>query len=175
MNTRSSFLILFLSVALIVSGLLLVPFVSNYFPFSRKEPTAILIASIQSGTYKTIVWEQKPVAIFRPTEAIIKELVVLTPKTLNHRDIPAHPEVFVYYLISSHRGCRLTHAPRGASPKAIGMAEKLKWTGGFFDPCHYGEWDYAGRAISVYDIYSSLPDLKTPKYSVENGSVFLLE
>ena len=72
MNTRSSFLILFLSVALIVSGLLLVPFVSNYFPFSRKEPTAILIASIQSGTYKTIVWEQKPVAIFRPTEAKIK-------------------------------------------------------------------------------------------------------
>src|SRR5947207_3099914 len=40
----------------------------------------------------------------------------------------------------------IVHASIGAPRNA---PERL-WQGGFYDPCHLGEWDYAGRAIRQY-------------------------
>jgi Rieske Fe-S protein len=143
-------------------------------PSKEKAVVEIDINSIPIGTYQVREWKNKPVGIFRPSSENLADLRKLTSKSLHKVPVPPTSQIYVYYLQSTNRGCGLVHAPKHASPKAIGSSEDpLKWQGGFYDPCHYGEWDYAGRAISVYDIYDGLPDLYAPKFRITNGMVRL--
>lgn len=141
-------------------------------PLSAKKKPVTRISLIKPGTFTVILLNNKPVALFRPTASNIEDLIAITPKAFNNTNVPRNPKVFIYYLEGTYKGCGLTHAPINASPKAISASKSLKWPGGFFDMCHYGEWDYAGRAIKVYDHHTGLPDLKVPQYKISGDSIY---
>ena len=161
---------LFLIVAVVSFAFLLS---ANLAPTKEIPTVEIDIDSIPLGTYQVLEWKNKPVAIFRPSSENLTDLSMLTSESLHKTPLPQEPKVFVYYLVSTKLSCSLVHAPKHASPKAI-ADNPLKWQGGFFDPCHYGEWDYAGRAVNVYDKYDDLPDLYAPKFLITHGKVRLL-
>lgn len=153
-------------------GLIAIPLISSMYPVEAKEKPVTRISMIKPGTFKVILLDNKPVAIFRPTESNIKDLIAVSPSAFNKTKVPLNPKVFIYYLESTYKGCGLTRAPIDANPKAIYASKSLKWPGGFFDMCHYGEWDYAGRAVQVYDQHAGLPDLKVPEYAIREDSIY---
>ena len=171
MNNRRLFLLALGIVSFLALGLVATPFVSSMYPLAAKKDQVTRISLIKPGTFKVILLNNKPVAIFHPTASNIKDLIDLTPRAFNNTEVLRNPKVFIYYLESTYKGCGLTHAPINASPKAISPSN-LKWPGGFMDMCHYGEWDYAGRAIEVYDQHAGLPDLKVPQYAIKGDIIY---
>jgi hypothetical protein len=49
------------------------------------------------------------------------------------------------------------------------------WPGGYFDPCRFGEWDYAGRAIKQYADQDAarlrMADLDVPDFELREQNV----
>ncbi|WP_444893659.1 hypothetical protein ACJJIE_04200 [Microbulbifer sp. TRSA001] len=80
-----------------------------------------------------------PLAIYRPTEEYLKELVANNKLTTGpYYSEGTIPDFFVYYPLSTHKGCFLHDSS--------GFAGDIPLQG-LFDPCHMGFWDYSGRFI----------------------------
>ncbi|TMH01939.1 MAG: hypothetical protein E6H79_14695 [Betaproteobacteria bacterium] len=94
--------------------------------------------------------------------------------TWNLRGIPAEqPPLFVYSLVSPVLGCVIQYAPKGA-PR---YAPERQWQGGFYDPCQFAEWDFAGRAVRQYpdqEPTMRVPDLDVPSFEIEGGTMLRL-
>lgn len=117
------------------------------------------LRSIEPGSFVTVAVRSHPYAVVRVTPELVNDLRALTANTWSQRPVPEpSPRYFVFSLVSTNRGCGLVHAPKGKPP----YGREVVWLGGFYDPCHYGEWDYAGRAVRRT---LQLEDLATPKYS----------
>jgi ubiquinol-cytochrome c reductase iron-sulfur subunit len=128
----------------------------------------IPLADIPAGTPAFVTWNGAPYALVRTTAEMLDDLQAQTPHTWNLRPIPAdRPAFFVYALTSPVRGCVVRHSPKGAYRYA---PERL-WQGGFYDPCHFAEWDYAGRAIKQYpdqDASMYVADLAVPAFELRD-------
>lgn len=107
----------------------------------------IPVGDIPAGVPRFFLWNDTPFALVRTNGEMLDDLQAQTAHTWSQRSIPAdRPAFFVYSLVSPVLGCVARHAPKGA----FRFAPERLWQGGFYDPCHFAEWDYAGRAIRQY-------------------------
>lgn len=105
------------------------------------------LAQVPPGSPKYYAFQGTPLALVRTTDAMLDDLRAHTAHTWSQRPIaPGHPSFFVYSLRSPAGGCELEHVPKGTDR----YAPVSPWQGGYRDPCRFGEWDYAGRAIRQY-------------------------
>jgi ubiquinol-cytochrome c reductase iron-sulfur subunit len=115
----------------------------------RKDPPYLDIdlEKVPAGSPKFYTFQGTPLALLRTTDAILDDLRAQTTHTWNQRPMPAgRPSFFVYSLVNPTDGCEVEHSPLGADR----YAPARPWQGGYYDPCRFGEWDYAGRAIKQY-------------------------
>jgi len=135
---------------------------------------AIRLSELPVGTPHFFAWNGAPYALVRPTAEMLDDLQAQTVHTWNRRAIQAaRPSFFVYALTSPVHGCALQHAALGA-PR---YAPEREWQGGFYDPCRFAEWDYAGRAIKQYDDQGAsmrADDLAVPRYELKDGDTLRL-
>ena len=123
---------------------------------------------LRPGDLKFFEYNDKPYALIRTSEEVLNDLDATTQWTWSGRAVP-RSAFFVVTLISTHRGCGLVHAPKEA-PR---YAPEREWPGGFFDPCHFGDWDYAGRALKIaqdQDPTYKLRDLEVPRVQLRGSS-----
>jgi Rieske Fe-S protein len=157
--------------SMLVLGLALasIPFVASLSPSASRERPFIDVplSGIQPGEYRVVEWLGQPVVIVRPTPAMLDALRNNTSNTWNHRAV-TDSSAFVFNPVSPVHGCALQHAPQG--PRYPG---EENWPGGFFDPCHYGAWDYAGRTLKLQDGTPQLKDLPSPPFQIKDGMVRL--
>jgi ubiquinol-cytochrome c reductase iron-sulfur subunit len=127
----------------------------------------VRVDDMPAGSIRILRLNDRPVVIVRTTRAMLDDLRAQTSHTWNQRPIAdTAPAFFVLSGLSSAGGCRVVHAPKGAARYA---PERL-WQGGFYDPCRFGEWDYAGRAIRQYDDQAEAmrrPDLEQPAFELK--------
>ena len=106
------------------------------------------LAQVPPGSPKYYTFQHTPLALVRTTDAMLDDLRAQTPHTWNRHPIAAgRPSFFVYSLRSPADGCEIEHVPKGTDR----YAPVRPWQGGYRDPCRFGEWDYAGRAIQQYE------------------------
>ena len=133
----------------------------------------IRLADVPPGVPKMFEWNGAPFAVVRTTDAMLADLRAHTDHTWNQRGIPAgQPPLFVYSLVSPVLGCVIQYAPQGA-PR---YAPQRQWQGGFYDPCQFAEWDFAGRAVRQYpdqEPTMRVPDLDVPSYAIEDATLRL--
>jgi ubiquinol-cytochrome c reductase iron-sulfur subunit len=148
--------------------------IANLSPAEDKHQRSldVSIADIAPGTYKVVHWFYQPIAVFRTSPEVLEKLRVETSLTASRRPIPTPgPAAFVYSLVSTNLGCSVKES---RDPRYPGDD---KWPGGFYDPCHYGEWDYAGRTLDLGNLPKEmlLPDLRVPNYEwVSDQTIRLL-
>ncbi|WP_444913992.1 hypothetical protein [Microbulbifer sp. TRSA007] len=127
---------------LVCVGLLfsLYPFVESLKPSAATDgPLTVSVYSIPKGKMQIYEYEGRPLAIYRPTEEYLKELVANNKLTTGpYYSEGSIPDFFVYYPLSTHKGCFLHDSS--------GFAGDISLQG-LFDPCHMGFWDYSGRFI----------------------------
>lgn len=108
----------------------------------------VQVGDMPPGTIRTFQWNGRPFVVVRTTAAMLDDLRAQTPHTWSGRPIHDNrPAFFAFSRSSAARGCVAVHAPRGAAR----YAPERPWQGGFYDPCRFGEWDYAGRTIRQYE------------------------
>ena len=175
MTKRRALLVAVLGVGLVGLALATVPLIGSLAPSAATGRPFLDVAlrDIEPGQFKLVEWQGRPVAVVRTTPEMLKDLRAHTEKTLSHRTLPEEAvPAFVVHL-ASPKNCLLKHAPKGSD-----FFSGREWPGGFYDPCHFGEWDYAGRTL---DLVKNLPkemqlaDLTAPKYEIlANETVRLL-
>ena len=130
----------------------LIPFVSSLQPSARAKSLAfepIPIADVGSGEFKF--------ADSGPRGEVI--VVYLSPEMKTglrqmeqaYDVLPAFdsadiPTMQLYFRGSTKLGCYVKHAPPGFFGD--------DWQGGWWDYCHWGAWDYAGRFVPEVNGYS---------------------
>lgn len=128
----------------------LYPFIASWSPNSKSEGRVLEvdINEIPSGSSKLIEWDFKPIIIYRPSTETAKYLVSIND-VANGPDFTLEnmPNYFVYVAVSTHLGCGLLET------------ESFHGYNGFFDPCHRGFWDHAGRLIPSVHSGQGLDDL----------------
>jgi ubiquinol-cytochrome c reductase iron-sulfur subunit len=127
------------------------------------------VADLQPGDVKAFRGQGRPYLVVRTTDAMLEDLYAQTPHTWSGREVTGAPALFVLSAAGAETGCVLLHEPAGAPRYAPGRV----WQGGFYDPCRFGEWDYAGRAIRQYDDQDEAmrrPDLARPPFRVKDRS-----
>ena len=122
---------------------------------------------VPAGSPKFYTFQRTPIALVRTTDAMLDDLRAQTAYTWNQRPIAAErPSFFVYSLVNPADDCEVEHVPRGADR----YAPVRPWQGGFRDPCRFGEWDYAGRAIRQYADQDArllqMADLDAPEFEL---------
>lgn len=136
-------------------------------PFKK----VINISDIEPGKFEMIEFFNEPIIIFRPSSEIINDLIEINNKVwgpqLTEIDIP---RAFVYVGISTYKGCRLTHIPKGKETWGE------DWKGGWIDPCSIGAWDYAGRAVRNINTPNGmkLENLRKPNYRLTEDNILEL-
>jgi Rieske Fe-S protein len=140
----------------------------------HKEPVYLEIdlAEVPPGSPKFYTFQGTPLALVRTTDEMLDDLQAQTTHTWNQRPIaPARPSFFVYSLVSPADGCEVQHAPKGADR----YAPVRPWQGGYHDPCRFGEWDYAGRAIKQYadqdELLLRMADLDIPDFEMREHHI----
>ena len=105
------------------------------------------LAQVPPGSPKYYTFQGTPLALVRTTDAMLDDLRAQTAHTWSRHPIAAgRPSFFIYSLLSPADGCEVEHVPKGTDR----YAPERPWQGGYRDPCRFGEWDYAGRAIKQY-------------------------
>lgn len=141
-------------------GAAAVPFVQSMMPSARAKAEGgdveVDIADLQPGQLRIVEWRHMPVWILRRTPEMLRDIQALEDRlrdasseissqqpeyALNwHRSI--RPEVLVLVGVCTHLGCSPNYKPEHANPE-IGPW----WRGGFLCPCHFSEYDLAGRVF----------------------------
>jgi hypothetical protein len=131
----------------------------------------IRVGDMPAGTIRTFGWSGGSFVIVRTTREMLADLRAQTSHTWSERRIAdRRPAFFVLSRWSSTSGCLVVHAPRGAAR----YAPKRLWQGGFYDPCRFGEWDYAGRTIKQYADQGETmrrPDLEVAAFELKGRSI----
>ena len=153
-------------------GLLLLsfPFFASWNPNPRSTIVKdINISELPAGGKVFFYWKGLPAVLYKPTNEMVNYLVSLN-KVANGSDysIDSIPEFFAYTLVSTYRRCALMDT------EANGLSS-LKYIG-YFDPCHRGFWDYAGRLLPTVHGGEGLNDLRVIKnYVYISDSVIRIE
>jgi hypothetical protein len=152
------------------------PFLASLYPSSvvGSRYLEVQIFEIPLGSYKVVEWNNLPIAIVRPSPEMLKHLKENTSRTWSSLPIGGDEKVFVIAIVSTYKKCGLQHEGKASNR----FAEDVHWPGGFVDPCHFGEWDYAGRALKLYpkmEGHMRLDDLAVPRYElIRDGTVIRL-
>ena len=158
--------------AVVMIGLLLVsyPFMASWNPNPKSNKvTEFDISQIKPGDSRTFEWRGKPVMLYKPSNDSARYLVSLNDSA-NGSDYTLEnmPDFFIYVLLSTHLGCELMDTGEGGH-----YAYNLV---GFWDPCHRGFWDYAGRLLPEIHGGDGLDDLqKVLSYRKITDSVIRIE
>jgi ubiquinol-cytochrome c reductase iron-sulfur subunit len=141
------------------------PFVQSMMPSSQAESAAIRnidVFNIRPGSYKHLFWQGKPVIVFRPNSESIKTLESLNAEVWGPPITSENASfVYVYQAISTYKGCGVVDTKKRST-----IIDGLP--SGWFDPCHMGLWDYAGRSFRTYYAPDGvkLANLKAVQYRV---------
>ena len=163
-----------LVIAILVATGAWVAFVYWMTGLERKEAAYLDIdlAEIPTGSPKFYTFQRTPLALVRTTDGMLDDLRAQTTHTCNLRPIaPGRPSFFVYSLLSPADGCEVEHVPLGADR----YAPVRPWQGGYRNPCRFGEWDYAGRAIKQYADQDArllwMADLDVPDFEIREDHI----
>ena len=130
----------------------------------------IRVGDMPPGTIRSFRWKGRPFVIVRTTDEMLDDLRAQTSHTWSERPISdSRPAFFLFFRLSSARGCPVVHAPIGVAR----YAPERPWQGGFYDPRRFGESDYAGRTIRQYadqDEAMRRPDLDVPAFQLNDHS-----
>ncbi len=156
-------------ILLFVLGLTLatIPFVKSMNPSARAYNQSIVnidISNLESGEYKFVIWRKYPVVIYKTDPKTIKRLQQFNDQVWGPRITKeTAKEYYVYKLLSTYKGCRLINH---------GSIE-----GAWFDPCHMGAWDYAGRALKGVNAPEDvrLANLESVNFKMLNNSVLQIK
>jgi hypothetical protein len=128
------------------------------------------VGDMQPGAIRTFQSNGRHFVVVRTTAAMLDDLRAQTSHTWSGHPVPANgPAFFAFSSLSSGRGCLVVHAPSGAAR----YAPERPWQGGFYDRCHFGEWDYAGRTIRQYEDQDEAmrrPDLEALAFDIRARS-----
>ena len=130
------------------------------------------LSQVPPGSPKFYTFQRTPLALVTTTDAMLDDLQAQTTHTWNQQPLAAgRPSFFVYSLVNPSDGCEVEHVPRGADR----YAPVRPWQGGYRDPCRFGEWDYAGRAIRQYADQDprllQMADLDVPDFEVRDEHI----
>jgi ubiquinol-cytochrome c reductase iron-sulfur subunit len=119
----------------------------------------IRLDTIQPGSFKVVEWRDRQIVIYRPSAESLADLRALNATSAAPK-VPddENPVAFIYSQVSTNRGCVVVH--RAKKDPSLAM----DWRGGWVDPCHFGEWDYAGRFLRRYENGPVLSNLEVPRY-----------
>ena len=148
----------------------------NWMTGWKSEPPAYLeieLSEVPPGSPRFYTFRGTPLALVRTTGEMLDDLEAHTNHTWSQRPVAAadRPAFFVYSLVNPSDGCEIEHRPKGAER----YAPDRPWQGGYFDPCRFGEWDYAGRAIKQYADQDAarlrMADLDVPDFELREQNV----
>jgi ubiquinol-cytochrome c reductase iron-sulfur subunit len=156
-----------LTTAFIAIGLVLaaIPFVASMRAADEGSGASpyvdVPIATVLPGEFAVVEIGKRPVAVVRANADMLRALHDATSRTWSGRaPVPSAGDFFVFSFESTYRGCLLQHRPKATT------SSPDSWTGGFYDPCHVGAWDYAGRALrssaQLRDLLSGRVELRAP-------------
>ena len=124
------------------------PFLSSMQPSAKAKTLGFLQVDLTNVPEGSFLIKPTPfgrdLIFYKPSRETIAYLMELNdkvegPKIMGPLDAPA----FVYFSGSTHirggAGCIVQPTPQGKFHK--------NWYAGWWDPCHCGAWDYAGRTI----------------------------
>ena len=141
-------------------GAAAVPFVQSMLPSARAKALGgdieVDIADLQPGQLRTVQWRGMAVLILHRTPEMLRDMRTLEDRLRDanseilsqqpeyarnwHRSI--RPEILVVMGVCTHLGCLPAYKPEH-SLSQIGPW----WKGGFYCPCHFSEYDLAGRVF----------------------------
>jgi len=128
----------------------------------------VRVDDMPPGSIKVLRTNDAPIIIVRTTPEMLADLNAQTAHTWSLRPIEA-PAFFVFSPSSAAR-CAVVHEPSGTARYTPGRV----WPGGFYDPCRFGEWDYAGRAVKQFEDQSEAmrrPDLEPIAFERKGDSI----
>ncbi len=151
--------------SVVALALLLTPFVASLFSSDDGQPERrpvsgmlVDVAGLAPGEVQRLVWEGKPVWIYRRTEADIAGIAQLSAELADPDSVrseqpsnmgkPLRSEkrgYFVFVPLETRRNCRVHLVPAGD----IGAVDGLAWYGGFAEACYGAHFDLAGRIYAA--------------------------
>ena len=170
-NRRSFFIKLFAGVSTLGAGLLALPFFKSFFPSRRAQaigaPVKVPLSELEPGKIKTVIWQSKPVLVFRRNsemkQALSQTSQLADPNSeaseqppnvkASSRSVSEDYGVLIAYC--THLGC-------------IPKFQDVEGMPGFFCPCHGSKFDNAGR------VYSGAPapvNLVVPPHAIEGQNI----
>lgn len=136
------------------------------------------ISSLQPGKVDFLIWQGRPVLIYRRSDEDIVGLRSNDPRLEDpasaRSEQPAdfqnawrspEPGYFVAIALGTGQGCNVVHLP-AQSDEFQGQP----WAGGFMDNCGKDRFDLAGR---VYQKQYASENLKVPQYTIEGSTLIL--
>ena len=160
-HRRKTLATLVLGIAVLGVIVFALPFVDSLRPndvAKGEVAQVVVVEDLAPGSYKIVSWLGQPVIVVRPSLELVEGLVRLNDRVDGPPIVNTTlPPAFVYVGLSTYRGCELEHMAAGT------LGED--WPGGWWDPCHMGAWDYAGRAVTGVNAPPSerLASLPRPK------------
>ena len=153
-----------------VGAVLLFAAVSSRAADKPKAFIDLRVGAVVPASISFFRWRGRPFVIVRTADDMLDDLRAQTSHTWSGRPIAdRRPAFFLFCATSLPRRCTVVHAPSGA-PR---YAPERRWRGGFYDPCRFGEWDYAGRTIRQYadqDEAMRRPDLDALAFELKDRS-----
>ena len=134
----------------------------------HKSILEVRVDGMPPGTMKTFQWMGHDFVIVRATHDMPDDLRDQTRNTWSRRPISNdRTEFLIFDGTAAPPECAIVHAPKGS----LRYAPDRVWQGGFYDPCKFGEWDYAGRSIKQYeDQEESMRrlDFEVPEFEIKD-------
>lgn len=169
--SRATLTLIVIAGFLVLGVAVAIPFVQGFWsqPVVEARNRVVRLDTVAPDAFVEVEWAGRPVVIFRPGVETARALVAANDLTAGPQLAPGMlPPAFVYYRVSTYRGCELAQRRQGE----LGQG----WPGGWIDPCHVGAWDYAGRRIKGVNGTAELPNLTAPghRFSADGLAVELL-
>jgi ubiquinol-cytochrome c reductase iron-sulfur subunit len=173
-------------------GFIAVVFIGSLRPSEKAEanygrkPIEVKVGSLNVGEYKIVSWDKKPIVILRRNPDIVATLRSIDselydpdstidpdPEFIQKTQRSISPEYFVGFAISTYCGCGLQYDNEFWDFKLPG--------GLFYDPCHTGVYDIAGRLLKSTIIKpppacknERMANMKIPPYSVIDDTTIII-
>lgn len=137
------------------------------------------IAPIVSGKVQVFNVRGSPLFLLRPDDQQRQSIAILDAHVVdrNSKAYVAELDAFVYWGVSTNRGCNLEHKiPQDSL--LLQWAPDAVWLGGYWNPWCEVSYDYAGRAIDSYEFtfngyHGRFPNLERPKLKFFGNSVIV--
>ena len=176
-NVKRSYLLKSLTITMLIMGvgIFVVTLISSLEPVTSKiddKQTSIKLSSIETGEITPLDIIMGPMVVFKPSEEQIDDLISANSLVVGPKyNSSSMPKIFIYRPLGS-MGCKLSKFDKGDERMSV---LKIKWPGGWIDPCRPGAWDFAGRVLKNVnappDYVDKLHNLFSPEYEIEHGII----